>query len=239
MRDQIISVLGDSNTRLLLQRVEEFSGVQIDFRKTDPSTLDVDIGDAPAGVEMARDNAIIHIFTQEPDFAGVTHELLHLERYWCDLVPALHWTNRITAGHEQVTTIENTLEHLVIVPKQSEYDCEDPEKWNQSEMEFWAGYPWPDRTPQNRLLNILTGWLTCMELVNDEEVKRTAENCLRDANRLVFANSLHKNILSSLGEKSQVALLFIAALNMPSNAFQMRTYDIKNSSIIDNPLPSF
>jgi hypothetical protein len=77
--------------------------------------------DAPA-TEISHDSATIYIHgTQQRHLFGVPHELLHIRRNWCEGIPQLH--PKANDQHQLTLcgNVDNIIEHLVIVPQESEY----------------------------------------------------------------------------------------------------------------------
>lgn len=61
---------------------------------------------------------------------GVTHELLHIERYWMEHVPQLYPADR--RNWKNCAQMENALEHLVIVPREADYGFDPHRHWNET-----------------------------------------------------------------------------------------------------------
>ncbi|EQB13871.1 hypothetical protein [Novosphingobium lindaniclasticum] len=101
-------------------------------------------GEAPfenvaAGLDINDYTSVLLIkdFETVPE-AAVIHELLHLQRYWVEGVPQLIGGDH--AMQQSIGLIENSLEHLVIVPRQSGFERQDPEYWDAGSRQEWEEF---------------------------------------------------------------------------------------------------
>ncbi len=49
---------------------------------------------------------------------AIVHEVLHLHRYWVEAIPQMDAVNDVCQDVELMTSIDNTLEHLMMVPQE-------------------------------------------------------------------------------------------------------------------------
>lgn len=100
MRSAVLSIL-PSPSRNLLDEIERFAGVEVEFvRREEPATPTIPNPDASA-TEVHHDRAVISIYRDAITPDGITHELLHIHRYWIEGVPQImqignnpdHWSN--------------------------------------------------------------------------------------------------------------------------------------------------
>ena len=98
--------------------------VELDPRPVSPTEPNPD---RPAS-QTNHNRATIFIRSEESfQPQGILHELLHIHRYWVEAVPQVMPAkgDRNTDESWRITSqIENTLEHLVIVPREADYGFE-------------------------------------------------------------------------------------------------------------------
>jgi len=175
----------------------------------------------------------------------VLHELLHIERMWVEQIPQLMARDdpRILVSHgarsKIAGDIENALEHLVIVPREANYGFDPFPYWNETSRKNWSDYPWPAMTDTwRRRKACFLGWLTVFYLVNDLEVKRHVEECLRDEGLLDEARRFSARIGEKLRvSKQQAQSAVLRFLEIPTTDFMSVRVNAKDGSHEAFPLP--
>ena len=241
-RDAVISVLPEASLELL-REIEDFAGLEIAFeRRDEPAVPNLPNPDAPAA-RVSHDGATISVYKDVITPSGMTHELLHIYRYWVEAVPQV-MPKKDKGGSADngrwatTSSIENALEHLVIVPREEEYGVYDEEFWNDISRANWGKYPWPDNNdPWSRRKDCLIGWLSCMEIVTDEAVRDLAKDCLVKEGLLSEAQNFHGKILKTLMNKPKALSAVMRFLKIPFNEVLLVTFDIRKRERIYAELP--
>ncbi len=232
-RDAVISVLPEASLELL-REIEDFAGLEIAFeRREEPASPSIPNPDSPAA-RVSHDGATISVYKDVINPSGITHELLHVYRYWVEAVPQVmpikDKGGSGANGRWGVTSsIENSLEHLVIVPREKGYGESNDEHWNSVSRANWGKYPWPEiNEPFARRKNCLLGWLSCMEIVTDEAVRDLAKECIVKEGYFNEAQKFHEKIMTVLMDKPRALSAVIRFLQIPFNEIRLVTFDVRN-----------
>ena len=188
-----------------------------------------------AGTKLSYKSACVHIAGGEVDPAGVTHELLHIERYWIEGVPMIIARN--PANNHITSQIENTLEHLIIVPRELEYGFGDRTHWNTRSALRWQSYPNPMVNEMTQRLNGFLGWLSVKEIVTDQSIVEVAKNLLKEQGLYDEAQRFHANIMKTIHHKQDALVTVLRFARLPPNAFQITKYDVPNKKEMHSVFP--
>jgi hypothetical protein len=223
----------------LLVKIEAFARTEV-MVKVEPR--DVDPSDPnPDGPACRVDERSATIFIQDPLHfkpQGITHELLHIQRFWNEGVPQVLPKPPDDDRLKITSHIENTLEHLVIVPREAKLGFEPFAHWNQTVAANWASYPWPNMShPWTRQKNCLLGWLTASNLVSDKAIREHVENCLRAEGLLEAAVDLQRKVGLTLKNKARAVSHVIKALNIPQTDVELVQLDILRKKRHAIPFP--
>lgn len=213
----------------LVDQIESYASrellVAVDARPVSPTDPNPD----RLAAEVTERTATIYIRSREsfPPH-GVLHELLHIERFWVQGIPQVLPVQDPDGDRLTITSsIENALEHLIIVPRESEYGFEPYGYWNETERRLWSGYPWPSLTSAwARRKNALLGWLTITNLVNDPSVKAHAEECLAKEGLLDEAHKFAHRIAQSLGSKPRAISTVLRFLKIPFSDVDLVRFNV-------------
>lgn len=243
-RDTVISVLPELSLDLL-KEIEDFAGLEITFeRRDEPVPATVPNPDTPTN-SISHDGATISIFKDVITPSGMTHELLHIYRYWIEAVPQVMPIKNKGGSADNgrwatTSSIENALEHLVIVPMEKNYGVYDGEFWNEISRVNWGKYPWPSNTdPWSRRKDCLILWLSCMEIVTDGAVRDLARDCLVKEGHLDEAQKFHEKIMKTLMDKPKTLSTVMRFLKIPLNEVLLVTLDIRKRERIYAKLPRY
>lgn len=160
---------------------------------------------------------------------GVLHELLHIQRYWVEAIPQVMPIDVGNRDRWSVTSsIENVLEHQIIVPREAEFGFEPFQYWNKTERKLWEQYPWPSLTiPWVRRKNLLLGWLSVVSLVNDANVRSLAEGCLKKEGLLAEAERFAGKIGKTIHDKPRAISTVLRFLKIPVNEVELVSFDVR------------
>ncbi|WP_176598289.1 MULTISPECIES: hypothetical protein [Sphingobium] len=175
-------------------------------------------GEAPfesitAGLDINDYTAVLLVkdFATVPE-AAVIHELLHLHRYWVEGVPQLIGLDH--AMQQSIGLIENSLEHLVIVPRQSGFERKDPDYWNAGSRQEWEElFPqWLllDRTGLPFKRRLLMAWLRT-HIATDGELVDQARSLLKDCGFLETSEAFKSRAVALLDHKELLVETIIEA----------------------------
>lgn len=230
----------NSETQLLVRKIEDFASTEIEVRPTaSPSNQSAANPKAVALLVSEKGATLLYRDEQEFRPQTVLHELLHLRRYWIDFVPQIVPLEDPYGDKTKIANqIENTLEHLVIVPKEAEYGFEPYSEYNETARKHWESYPWPDVSESwARRKNCLLSWLTASFLVTDTGVKTLAERSLKKETLLDEARNLSDKIERVMNSKEQCISTVIRFLRIPRHEATMAYLDIKKKSFVRKPIP--
>ncbi len=215
----------------LVDRIETYAGREI--------LVDIDTSPV-SSTEPNPDRLATHvtetevkILTRDEDIFpphGVLHELLHIERFWVEQVPQVLPKLDLDGERIKITSsIENVLEHLIIVPREAEYGFEPFDYWNKTESVIWGQYPWPSiENSWTRRMNCLISWLSVSGLVTDHEVIAHAENCLMQEGFLHEARNFAQKINRTIASKHSAVSTVLRFLHIPLDDVQLIHFDIKH-----------
>jgi hypothetical protein len=230
-RAAVLDVLPEKSKELLA-RLEEFAGREIVFAAYTTPPDDGEVNpDAPA-TEMTAAGARILLRDGMPIPAqGVTHELLHIERYWVEGVPQLFPAN--PANGKNCAQMENALEHLVIVPREAAYGFEPYGHWNDTYGKRWTGDRLAPTKPSAVLrMEALMGWLAT-STVTDEVVKATMAKIIQDAGFFSEAEKFKARMNEFVPSKEKMAKCLARFLKIPDGAVVLRYFNAKAGTIRD------
>jgi hypothetical protein len=224
----------------LLREIETRAGREVTFApmRHPPSPNDPN-PDAP-GCEVS--GSFARLVYRDPDTLsenGITHELLHIRRYWVDGVPQVHPVQGDDDKWSVTSAIENAIEHLVVVPEEAKYCAIDPDYWNRTSATNWSSYPWPD-VPSEwvRRKHLILGRLG-LELVTDRDVKAHVEQCLKAAGVWGEAQRVARAVRENVLRRKDLAVrTVVGALRIPRNEVRLVYLDPHKGTERFEPLPA-
>jgi len=165
------------------------------------------------------------------------HELLHIRRYWNLRVPQLMAKNRGNQAQvDEIGSIDNILEHLVIVPEQADFGFDPARRWNLRERREWSSRFWErSRDPRDRRINLLLSYLTFTRLVTDPSVKVLADRTLESFGLLQEARDFAADVCASLGDKARVAATVKRVLPLRDSDAELVVFDVLSGT--EDPTP--
>lgn len=151
-----------------------------------------------------------------PD-AAILHELLHLQRYWIEGIPQIVGCD--PAMRDVITPRENSLEHLIVVPRQAEWGLREESFWNEGSREEWSDHDWPTH-PIMMKRKALMGWLRT-HIVTDESVIVQAREKLTAIDLLDQAEAFKAQALNLLDDKPRLASFVAHAWDMDPSRLRL------------------
>jgi hypothetical protein len=225
----------------LLDQIESFAGQPVHFAPYEfpprPNSINPD---APA-TEISHDGATIYIHGTKPKHLfGVPHELLHIRRNWCEGVPQLHPKVKDRSNAAIVCgNVDDTLEHLVIVPQEAEYGTDNSDYWKRTARAKWQRYPWPDidiKDQDGRRGNALLGRLQ-LELAPDAEIAELAARGLAREKLTAEAERFVSRIKQLLHSKPRTVSCAVRFLKLPRDKLHLVYFDIRAKKRRTEPIP--
>jgi hypothetical protein len=225
-----------SSILALMDEIESFARLHLGFDHYNfPVRANKFNPRAPA-TEVSPDGATVYLHDFDVlDLHGITHELLHIHRYWIEGVPQIQPARNVAANLQASTNIENGLEHLVIVPREATYGFDADRYWSDVARHKWAQYPWP--WIADRRNDILLERLA-LELVKDLEVHQMARGHLRTEGMEEEADRFAQRIRQFLGNKPRAAACVVRFMRIPPGLLHLTHIDVRNRSFRNEPIPA-
>ncbi|MFQ5995106.1 MAG: hypothetical protein ACE5K1_08410 [Acidiferrobacterales bacterium] len=224
----------------LVQELENFAGVEIDVRPA-PVPSGETAANPKAVILAASEEGAALLYRNEDAFGPrlVLHELLHLQRYWIDCVPQLMPVSDPDGDKTRIANeIENTLEHLVIVPREAAYGFDPYSFYRESATKSWETYPWPDiKESWARRKTCFLNWLTATLLVKEDEITSLAERSLNQEGLYEEAKRFSDKIGEVVNSKERCISTVVRFLRIPRNEAALGYLDIRNKSFVKRPIP--
>ena len=225
----------------MMDEIEAFAGmpiaVAINNGPVEPNTINPN---ALATAVSHEDATIFVRSIDNIDAHGVCHELLHIRRYWVEGVLQIHPLAPNAASDKFCATIENELEHSVIVPLERKLGFEEASTayWNRVARGKWERYPRPDISdPVGRRNNALLGRLS-LELVTDLEIRDLAFEALKKENLTEEAERFVVRMGEFRSDKRRLAACAARFLKAPVDRLRLIYFDVRKRQHRSEALPS-
>lgn len=236
LRDMVRAAI-PPNVLSLMDNIEAFAGTYISIErnpyplsKTDPNPL------APASMANHTKGTIYLRDIENIDANGILHELLHINRWWVEQIPQV-----LANSNENVpvtSSIENALEHQIIIPRETDYGFDPYPYWNETARLNWERYPWDGMDiPAARRKNILLGRLG-LRLVTDQSVVDLAKSCIEQEGLTAEAEKFDARIASLIASKPRAISCVFRFLNIPMAEAHLVYFDIRNQNRLKRPIPA-
>lgn len=216
----------------LVNVLESFAGFEIEIKvglpPLPPEVHNLDPDAACTDVDEKK--AIIYLSKIEPlNVVGIVHELLHIERYWLEQIPELFPIRGLhDARYEGLTTIiENSLEHLVIIPKEAHFGYDTFNFWNSKRLKCWAEIEARGVSDDTRVNGFLV-FAAIQTLGATEELRNRAEKFLADNRLLNDAFAFTKEIQANLGSKERCVIFAAKFFGLQHDLLELVCFDPKN-----------
>lgn len=235
-RAAVLAVLPEKS-KDLLEKLESLAGREIAFAAyaTPPDPSEVN-PDAPATEMTAAGARILMRDGSAIPPQGVTHELLHVERYWMQGVPQLYPAN--PAFFKNCGQMENAMEHMVIVPREADYGFEPFGHWNETYRRTWVGDPVPATMhPDIRRMKCLMGWLAT-QVISDDAVKDMMAKAIISAGHMDEAERFKKRMNEFIGSKEKMVQCLARFMKIPQGGVVLRYFNAQAGTIRDEKVIS-
>jgi hypothetical protein len=231
MNSAVLGIL-PSGVRDLVAEIEDYASREIVVAECRQQRV--------ASCYISPDAATIYL----PDFGRMTaedilHELLHIRRYWNLGVPQLMAKNRRSQPHvDAIGSIDNQLEHLVIVPEQAAFGFDAYDRWNRRESREWNDRFWESiGNAEDRRLNLLLSYLTVSIIVTDPGVKTTADQVLNSLGIFRDGQDFVGEVRNRIGDKTQVAASAKRFLPLRDSDAELVRFDVRGGREDSFPIP--
>lgn len=200
--------------------------IRVDLRVDHPSPTDPN-PDAPA-CSVGPDGGEIHFRSWDrAEIEGVTHELLHLERYILQSVPQMVPKSDEASQWKVTSAIENCLEHLVIIPKEQEYGYDPIPYWKATYRRNWENFPVDGYSDFAIRKNALL-WFASLGIIADVELDDLALKVLDDLELRADAEDFRRKVNVLKGDKAKQISYLCDALGIPKATAAMIRYFPQN-----------
>lgn len=230
-----------ANVAALVTRIEDFANREIQVTVDTRPVSETDPNPDRQAIEVTERRATIYLRRKDSfPIHGVLHELLHIERFWLEGIPQVLPLRDPDGDRLRITSsIENVLEHQIIVPREADYGFEPYAYWNETELQLWGQYPWPSITnPWSRRKNFLLAWLTVSTLVTERNIKALAENSLQMEGLFEEAERFAEKIRQTIHSKPRAVRTVLLFLGIPVSDVKLVEFDVKNEKRISVPIPA-
>ncbi|MGF6295403.1 hypothetical protein [Paraburkholderia youngii] len=207
----------------LVQATEQQSGfaIQVEANPARGTTLACHVDERSARLLVSREE-----FFQP---ASVMHELLHMRRFLVDGVPQIvvnddfnDWTPQLEAG---LTNLDNSLEHLVIVP-------EEILRFSVR-RQYWAGVMTRKLReirvnpldPDDRRRHALVNWLFIHHVPMEDALRQAADRLLDELGLRQQADAFRDALVHTLAVKEETVRVCFAWLNIPFATAALKCID--------------
>ncbi len=239
MREEFLKQLSDQ-VIVLVNEIEKFSGREITVHPNPHPVSPTDPNPEAMACAVSESRAQIYYRNANLDVHGFTHELLHIRRWWVKGIPQILPTSRSAESNIKVTSqIENSLEHLTIVPQEAQFGFDPFEYWNRTSVANWEGFDAATLDKFALRKNCLLGWLTINSLVTDPEVKRMAENKIISAGFLQEAKLFQAKINKYSKSKEKQISATVHFLRIPRKEVEMVFFDVQNGKRIEKSVAKY
>jgi hypothetical protein len=135
-------------------------------------------------------------------------------------------------------SIDNLVEHLVIVPRTAQYGFEPYAYWNENHRPIWLGRSWQSiPIAQYREQALLLLWPTLVHNVSDVSVRRAGFATIRQQGLLGRAEKFNAELDRLLADKAAACSAAIKHLGLPAHQFRLAYCDPRNPPCLAKPLP--
>jgi len=225
----------------LADEIEAFAGQDLAVKEDPNPVSETDPNPLAARIEVSHDGACIYLpDPQHIDPRDILHELLHAHRYWVEGIPQMMPlpTDNSDGNWYITSSIENAIEHMVIVPRETDYGFDPYPYWNATNAHVWALYPWPNLIGNHfiRRKDCLLGWLD-YDLVTDDNVRKLMEDSLKAEGLYEEAEKFRKKMRFLMSNKPRQLACAVRFLNIPRNEARVAYLDIKTKERRSEPIP--
>ncbi len=213
-----------NDSKDLVNRVESKIGEEVEV-KIDPSRVDklaCDIDDCEPKILIPKENYF-------PD-SSVIHELLHLERFCIEEIPLLCTCNDDYEEENKLISLDNNLEHLIIVPEEIKLLPERYKYWINQINKKLVLCEEMIASEQNPSFDLLIYWAFISRSFKASELLGKMENILSRTNILERAHSFLTGITPIIYCKRQLVNVCIEYIGISKNNICLEFSDFNKKS---------
>ncbi len=223
------------------RHVEDVSGVSIDVCLDPELNKRGPFGNGMLKVEIYSNRVILHAPTNEyfPDGA-VFHELLHISRFHLDGVPHLTLAEdeaRNPSLERSLTTIDNDIEHLVIVPIELRAHPERLDHWETNVQGLWFREIPSINCPMNRRIETFMNWAFIKHVLPSSPTRHVAISFMKTHGLMDEAEDFSQFMIDHLDDKLAVIKMFFDTFpELPRNSAGVEYLNLYTGSTVQ-PIP--
>jgi len=222
----------------LVKEIESFSGKEITLHQNSAPVSPTDPNPEAMSRCVSESRAEIYYRNTNVDMHGFVHELLHIRRWWLEGIPQILPAIGSDDSNVTVTSqIENSLEHLVIVPQEEDFGFEPYEYWNRTHRAIWEKFDAATLDDFVIRKHCFLGWLSIKKLVTDPEVRQLAEDKIAAVGLLKEANKFKAKIDRYANSKERQLSTVVRFLGIPRSEVVLVYFDIRNGRRTEVPVP--
>ena len=222
--------------RELVYHIEQSSGVEIEVEVRAPDDQVLREQRQPLKCEMDQFGAKIIIPKPEhfPE-SSVLHELLHIRRVLVDKIPRLTFCEDYDPWSRQfetaLTDLDNSLEHLIIVPEELKPRPERTEYWKKIMYRVFADIH-SDRLPdKDRQRQALINTVFVSTVLSDAELANEASALLQQLGVMSRAETLLSLVGPALYSKERLAKIYVDQLRISIDPVCLEYIDTQQGTI--------
>uniref|UniRef100_A4WTB6 Uncharacterized protein n=1 Tax=Cereibacter sphaeroides (strain ATCC 17025 / ATH 2.4.3) TaxID=349102 RepID=A4WTB6_CERS5 len=167
------------------------------------------------------------------DANAVTHELLHVHRYVVEGVPQMDAALDVGHDVELMASIDNVLEHLIIVPREKEHGFNPDPHWSAQLIQTFTRNDY--RSADHKRAGYLLGW-TVTSYCTDQHARAVGLEALQSLGIQREARLLRDSLWKARTSKERMVKTALAALGISEQRAILVRYDIRQGSKDVRPL---
>lgn len=181
---------------------------------------------AAAGLRLEPEPMIVVLDPDQTGDPSILHELLHFRRYFLDRVPRVYLPVRDASEQtwqeaEQVSRLDNDIEHLLIVPEQVAH--------GYANLPFWLDGIRKNLTSAPRGRDALRwhGMYALLQAMTlrDQDLMSSARDWIEPYEFLEDAEAFCEEALSRLGDKTALIELVLTVAPVRDSLVRLKQYD--------------
>ncbi len=172
--------------------------------------------------------------------AAVMHELLHIRRFCIKKVPQIKvcessdlWTPQLETG---LTKLDNTLEHLIILPEEFRLYPERINYWKSRTQKALDCFDFINNLRDDQERIALEYWVFIQNIFADDNLVNQAKALIDKLDIADRANKFFHAVNSSINSKVQLVKICFKHLRLPLSIGCLEYLDLKNKKFYEKPL---
>jgi hypothetical protein len=197
-----------------VQEVEDGAGVTIEV--TPDAELNTGGPTGQGKLKIDIEAHCVRLIAPTNDYfpnGGVRHEVLHVKRLLVDGVPRLALAETVDLDplfENALTTVDNALEHLVIVPVELRYHPERRAHWEAVMERTWSVDLPAEPNQLDRRVSACLHWTFLRHVLPDSPLVNSAITAMEACDLRAEADDFCDQLIPLLGDKLSVVQLFFS-----------------------------